>query len=123
MTETSCFSIIPACRNSEEILIVALGRVIFENCFILGRIRLLLEIFQYAYFQTCDRFILASSLEDFPVLCMLGLVKAFDLCIPYSYIGVGMKTDGNGWENPSPISVAIFFDRERERDRNSREWE
>jgi hypothetical protein len=27
MTETSCFSIIPACQNSEEILVVALGRV------------------------------------------------------------------------------------------------
>jgi hypothetical protein len=37
----------------------------------------------------CDRVILSSSLEDFPVLiCVLDLVKAFDLCIPYSYVGV-----------------------------------
>ena len=34
---------------------------------------------------------------------------------------LGLKTDRNGRENPSPISVAIFFDREWERDRNDRE--
>jgi len=34
---------------------------------------------------------------------------------------LGLKTDGNGRENLSLISVAIFFDREWERDRN--DWE
>jgi hypothetical protein len=32
-----------------------------------------------------------------------------------------MKTDGNGRENPSPVSVSAFYHRKRDRVRNSRE--
>lgn len=32
-----------------------------------------------------------------------------------------MKTDGNGPENPSPVSVTIFDHRKRDRFRNNRE--
>jgi hypothetical protein len=38
-------------------------------------------------------------------------------------IQVGMKTEGNGWENPSTISVSIFYYRKREWERKSQERE
>ena len=37
-----------------------------------------------------------------------------------SSLQVGMKTDGNGRENLSTISVSVFYDGKRERERNSR---
>ena len=35
------------------------------------------------------------------------------------WLEVGMKTDGNGWEDPSTISVSVFYYGKRERERNS----
>jgi hypothetical protein len=37
------------------------------------------------------------------------------------YIELEMKTDGNGWKNPSPVSVSSFYHLKRDRVRNSRE--
>jgi len=37
--------------------------------------------------------------------------------------GLRMKMDGNGRENSSPVFVAVFFYRKRERDGNSRKWD
>jgi hypothetical protein len=36
---------------------------------------------------------------------------------------LGMKTDGNGWKNPSPVSVSAFYYRKQERDKRNCENE
>jgi len=39
---------------------------------------------------------------------------------PYDLVRIGMKTVGNGRENPSTVPATVFFGRERKRERENR---
>jgi hypothetical protein len=50
---------------------------------------------------------------------MIGMTM-FSTSTPKLWVELGMKTNGNGRETSSTVSVTIFFHWERERD--SRKW-
>jgi len=64
---------------------------------------------------------LACEISDLPSPCTLVMVLVqFFLFAMVRRWHLGMKTNGNGRENPSTISVSAFYTGKWERERNSR---